>query len=191
MKKGLKLIVASFLLAACGASVSVTSDHDQSYNFANIKTAEYWGWADGTDKLMSPFDKERVEKAFKAEFESRNIKLVEQCKGDVILSLHIVTEQKTETTATTTTTGMGYGGYYGYGPGYGWGGGYSTTDYNTYNYTVGTLLVSMYDAKEKRLVWESAGSGTIEKDANNRDERIDYAVKMIMAKYPVKVPTTK
>ena len=62
----------------------------------------------------------------------------------MIVTLYIVTEDKTQITANTTGTG-GYGGYYGYGPGYGWGGGHSTTTYSEYDYTVGTLVIAVYD----------------------------------------------
>lgn len=189
MKKSIPFIIATLFLAACGSSVSVTSDYDKTYDFNEVKTAQYYGWADGTDKILSPFDKKRIEDAFQNEFASRNITFVEEAESDIIVSLHIVTEEMQQTTATTTTTGGGYGRYYGYGPGYGWGG-MATTTYDTYNYTVGTLLVSVYDAKTKSLVWESAGQGTIDKNTKNREANINYAVKAIMYKYPVK-PSSK
>ena len=194
MKSILKISAAALVIFAC-SSIKVYSDYDKTYDFTQVKTAQYYGWADHTDKILSPFDKERVEKAFGAEFKSRGITFTQSEDSDIIVSLHIVTEQKTETTATTTGMGgyggYGYGGYYGYGPGYGYGTGYSTTTYNTYDYTVGTLLVSVYDAKTKTLVWESAGQGEIEENPSKRDASIKYAVKSIMYKYPVKPSTAK
>lgn len=186
MKNTLYLLAALFV-AGC-SSISVVSDYDKTYDFEDAKTAAYYGWADGTDKILSPFDKERIEKAFAAEFAKRGVSKAAAGDADLVISLHIVTEQKQQTTATTTGMGgYGYGGYYGYGPGYGWGGGMATTTYDTYDYTEGTLLVSVYDAKQKRLVWESAGKGTVEKGGNteSREARINQAVAMIMAKYPV------
>lgn len=189
MGKILSFTVLAAFVVAC-SSIKVTSDYDQDYDFADVKTAEYYGWAENSNQLMTRFDQERIEKAFRMEFEKRGIQLVEKGKGDIIVSLYMVTEQKQETTATTTTTGMGmgygYGGYYGYGPGYGWGGGYSTTNYNTYDYTVGTLLVSVFDSKKEQLVWQSAGEGTINESTDGREERIKKAVQYIMSKYPVK-----
>jgi len=193
MKNIFKLTMLALVVFAC-SGIKVISDYDKTYDFANAKTAQYYGWSDNTDQILSPFDKKRIEEAFAAEFKSRNISLAQGDESDIIVSLHIVTEEKTQTTATTTGMGgyggYGYGGYYGYGPGYGWGSGYSTTTYNTYNYTVGTLLISVYDAKTKALVWESAAQGTIEENPNKRDASIKYAVKSIMYKYPVK-PSSK
>ena len=190
MKKIFALTFLVLFAVACGSSIKVTSDYDKAYDFAAVKTAEYFGWAENSDKILSPFDKERIEKAFAQEFKSRGIEFVEQGKGDIVVSLYIITEEKTQTTATTTNTGMryGYSGYYGYGPGWGWGGGTSYTTYNTYDYTVGTLLVSVFDAKEQKLVWQSAGVGTVDENASSstREERIKKAVQYIMSKYPIK-----
>ena len=190
MKKLLALSLLVVFTVACGSSIKVTSDYDKAYDFASVTTAEYFGWAENSDKILSPFDKERIETAFAQEFKSRGIEFVEKGQGDIVVSLYIVTEQKQETTATTTNTGMGYGygGYYGYGPRWGWGGGTSYTTYSTYDYVVGTLLVSVYDAKEQKLVWQSAGVGTVDENASSsaREERIKRAVQYIMSKYPVK-----
>ncbi len=188
MKKVLVFSALAAFIVACGSSIKVMSDYDSNYDFSSVKTAEYFGWAENSDQIMTRFDKERIEKAFGEEFKSRGIEFVAKGKGDIIVSLYIVTQQKQETQATTTNTGMGYGygGYYGYGPGYGWGGGTSYTTVSTYDYTEGTLLVSVYDAKEQKLVWQSAGVGTIEESDKGREERIKRAVQYIMAKYPVK-----
>lgn len=177
-----------FLLNAC-SGVKVTSDYDKTVDFTKYKTYEYYGWSQDSDKLLNRFDKERIEKAFGDEFTKRGMKYVKS-GGDLIVTLYIVTEQKQQTTATTTGVGgtyggYGYGGYAGYGPGWGWGGGMATTSYNTYNYTDGTLVIDVYDAAEKKLVWESAGVKTINESTNGREERIANSVKQIMKPYPV------
>ena len=64
--------------------------------------------------------------------------------------------------------------------------GHATTTVSTYDYTVGTLVVSVYDAQEERLIWESFGSGTINDNPQKREKNIPYAVAQIMATYPVK-----
>ncbi len=128
-----------------------------------------------------------------SEFETRGVKVVEG-DADIIVSLFIVSEQKTQTTAHTTGMGgmyggyggyRGYGGYYNYGPGYGWGGGHSTTTYSEHEYTVGTLAISVYDAQQEHLVWESIGKGTVDTNPKNNEENIPKSVAKIMATYPV------
>jgi hypothetical protein len=112
----------------------------------------------------------------------------------MIVALYIVTEQKQQTTATTTGMGGaygGYGGYYGYGPGWGWGAGMSTTTVNTYDYTVGTLVCSVFDTKEKKLIWEGSGSGEIDDNPQSREDGIPKAVSKIMAQYPIQPVKSK
>lgn len=184
----LGLIVAS-LLSAC-SSLSVNSDYDKTTDFTAFKTYSYYGWAENSDKILNRFDKERIEKAFGEELAKRGLEYVAE-GGDLIVTLYIVTEQKQQTTATTTNMGGGYGGYYGYGPGYGYGGGMSTTNYNTYDYTVGTLVVDIYDASKKELIFESIGSGTVDENPKNRDKSIPTTVSAMMKPYPVKPIPTK
>ncbi len=186
VKIGLLGIFAVLAISSC-SSIKVISDMDQTVDFTKFKTFEYYGWAEESDKILNRFDKERIESAFGDEFRKRGMTYVES-EGDVIVTLFIVTEQKTKTTATTTGMGGmygGYGGYYGHGPGYGWGGGMSTTTYSDYDYVVGTLVVDMYDAKEKHLIWEASGSGSIKENPKGREDRIKNTVMLIMRKYPV------
>jgi len=122
--KALIILISIIIMGGC-TSLKVTSDYDKSIDFSKHKSFEYYGWAEESDQLLNRFDKERIEKAFGDEFRKRGMEYVES-GGDLIVTLFIVTEQKSQTTATTTGVGggyggYGYGGYYGYGPGYGWG----------------------------------------------------------------------
>jgi len=194
MKKLLIYSLAAFLLllSSC-SSLTVSSDYDKTIDFTKFKTASYYGWADNSDKLLSPFDKERLEQSFANEFNKRGITFVKE-GGELTVALFIQTQQQQETTATTTGMGMGYrgyGGYWGYGPGWGWGGGMAQTTYNTYNYTVGTLVCDVFDTQEKKLIWEGIGQGTVDDNPQTREENIPKAVAKIMAEYPVPPIKTK
>lgn len=195
MKKTLFILsLAALFLYGC-SSITVTSDVDKTVDFSQFKTFEYYGWANNSDKLLNDIDKRRIESAFGDEFKKRGYSLVEE-GGDLVVALHIVTEQKQETTAVTTGVGMGYGGYYGgyygYGPGWGYGGGMSTTSINTYDYTVGTLICDVFHKADQKLIWEGTGSGTVDSDPSSRDENIPKAVAKIMSNYPIPpIPETK
>jgi Domain of unknown function (DUF4136) len=171
------------------SSIKVLSDKDDSVDFTKYKTYQYYGWAEESNKLLTRFDQERIEAAFGEELDKRGLSHVEE-NGDLIITLYIVTEKKTKTTANTTTMGgfYGYGGYYGFGPAYGWGPASSHTTYNEYDYTVGTLIIDVYDATDKKLVWESVAKGTIDENTKGREERIQKVVAQIMDEYPVPVP---
>ncbi len=185
-KTGLLLVVLVFILSSC-STIHVVSDYDHSVDFTKYRTVQYYGWAKNSDQLLTRFDKERIEQSFANEFRKRGMEIVKE-NGDMVVALYVVTKQKTEKTATTTHMGGGYGwGYsrYGYGPGWGWGGGTSYTTINEDDYTEGTLVVAVYDAKAKKLIWQSVGTKTVSENSNNREQRIAKAVEKIMSKYPV------
>ena len=153
--------IGLFLVSCSG--LKVVTDLDKSVDFSQYKSLEYYGWADHSDQNLNDLDRKRIEKAFGAEFRKRGIDIVETGSGgDLIVTLYIVGQQKTELQANTTGGGAygGYGRYYGYGPGYGWGGGYSSTTVSEYNYVVGAFMVLVYDAAKKQLIWESRGEKT-------------------------------
>ena len=178
-----------FILASCSSSIKIHTDYDRTVDFTKFKSFEYYGWADGSDKILNDLDKKRIESAFADELYKRGLGVVGK-DGDMVIALYIVTEEKTQTTATTTGMGGGYyggyGGYYGYGPGYGYGSGYSSTYVNTYEYKVGTLIISVYDKAKEELIWESSGVGEIS-DPGKREKSIPYVISKIMKEYPVPI----
>lgn len=185
---GSVIVVISF--TSC-SSVKVYSDKDPDVDFTKYRSFEYYGWADKSDQMLNDIDKRRIEAAFANELYSRGLGVVAK-DGELVIALHIVVEQRQETTAQTVNTGMGYGGgyggYYGYGPGYGWGAGHSTTYVTTQNYNVGTLIISVYDKAEEKLIWESTANKQIESDPKKREKNIPYVVAQMMKEYPVPAP---
>ncbi len=186
--KLLGLVAIVLVLGSC-SGVKVTSDYDKRVDFTQYKTFEYYGWAEESDKILNDLDKRRIEQAFGDEFRARGLEYVES-GGDLVVTLFIVVEQKSQTVANTTSMGgyggYGYyGGYYGYGPGYGWGPGHSTTTVNTYDYEVGTLVCDVFDKASEKLIWEGIGNGTVDENKENREKNIQKAVSAIMATYPI------
>lgn len=185
--------LVALIFTGC-SSIKVTSDFDTTVDFTQFKTFEYYGWAEESNKILNQLEQERIESAFGKELKKRGLSYMKKGEGgDLIITLYVVAEQKTSTTANTTTTGMGgygYGGYYGYGPAYGWGGSSmhnSTTTYTERDYTVGTVVIDVYDAKEKKLIWESMGTGTVKetKTPEAKEKNTNSAVAKIMATYPI------
>ena len=189
MKNYFVLFALSMMLLASCNSIKVVTDIDTTVDFSKYETYEYFGWAENSGKLLTDIEKTRIEKAFGVELNSRNLSYVKE-NGDLVITLYIVTEQKTQTTAHTDYHGGAYrGGYghrYGYGPGWGYGSGHSTTTVNEYDYVVGTLIISVYDKKEEKLVWESVGRKTLDESGKKRDENVSKSATAMMRDFPVK-----
>jgi hypothetical protein len=195
MKNVLGLMLLGTLLFPACSTLKVTVDYDDAADFSKYANFEYYGWESESDKILNSLDKQRIESAFGNEFRKRGMEYVEN-GGDLIITLFIITEEKTKVTSSTTSTGSyGYGGYYGYGPRYGWrsghGMGHSVTTYDEIDYQVGTLIIDVYDAKNQQLIWESIARGTVNQNTNNKEARINKVVAQIMKDYPAKPLETK
>ncbi len=186
----LSMLFLSAFLFSC-SSAKITSDYDKEADFSKYQDFHYLGWAKESGEMVNDLDKRRIEEAFGNEFSKRGIVFVDQSEADAAVSLFIVVDQKTGTTAYTDyyggMGGMGYGYGRGY-PGWGWGGGMSTTRYQEYDYLVGTLVVDVFDTETKKLVWQGVASGTMNEKTKNREARIQKMARAIMDKYPVKIP---
>jgi len=177
----------ALLIASSCSSVKFKADYDGDVDFTQHKTLSYYGWQEESDKILTGFEKERIELAFGEEFRKRGFSLAER-DGDIIVSLFIVVDQKKGATAYTNHYGgggpYGYYGGYGYGAGWGWGMGYSSTCYQEYEYYVGTLVCDVFDSKTKKLIWQGVVSGEIDDNPKTRERNLPRVVKELMKRYP-------
>ncbi|MCK5280913.1 MAG: DUF4136 domain-containing protein [Cyclobacteriaceae bacterium] len=160
----------------------VTIDYDKSVDFSGSKTYTFLGWQEDIDKIITDFDKKRIKDAFNAEMKKRNLKLVES-DGDMVISLFIVVEQKTSTSAYTSYYG-GAGAGYRRG-GWGWGYGHSTTIYNESDYLQGTMVLNVFKGEAKDLIWQGVASKAIKENPDKREKSIPKVVAKLMKKYPI------
>lgn len=182
MKKWMMIIAMGIIFYSCN-TLKLATDYDKTVDFTQYNSIEYFGWDQESDTILNRFDKEKIEAAFSSELRKRGFQLADKGQGDLILSLHIVSKQKVQTTASSHSM-YGYGGYYGYGPMYRWGPGYTTTTINEYEYTEGTLVVSVYDAANELLLWQTAGTATIDWGDRKNEKAINYIVSRMMMQYP-------
>jgi hypothetical protein len=185
--KNLSLFLFAVLICT-SIEAQVKSDYDRDTDFSQIKTYSFAGWEKDSDEILNDFDKERITKALRNEFTSRGLSYVES-DSDVEITLYVVINKKTSTTAYTTYTGgMGYyGGRRGWGRGYG-GVGMSTasTNYNESDYLEGTFVVNMFDENSKNLLWEGIITTVVKEKLEKREKSIPKKIKKLMKAYPVK-----
>lgn len=189
MKKIIKagFVIALSIIVSSSAFSQVTADFDKSTDFSVHKVFGFAGWQDSTDQVLNDIDKKRMLDAIDAEFKARGLQFASE-NFDAVMTLYLVMNKKTSTTAYTNYTGgvgLGMGGY-GWGAGVGGAGlGSSTTTYSEDDYTVGTLVIDIYDLKTKKLIWQGTSQSTITENAAKRDKTIPKKIKKLMAKYPV------
>ncbi len=173
-------ILAATLLLANLSFAQVTADYDKEADFSKYHTYSIAGWQQDSDKILTDFDKKRILDALNAEFSKRGLELAEN-NGDAIITLYIVVEDKTSTTAYTNYVGgMGYGGRWGWGMG----STSATTSYSENDYKEGTMVVDMYDEESKKLVWQGVIQTVVEDNPQKREKTIPKKMKKLMKKYP-------
>lgn len=187
----MKKTISIFLIAMLFAQISIAqvkSDYDKKTDFTKFKTYKFAGWEKNSDKILTSFDKKRITDALRSEFIERGMNPVES-GGDVEITLFIVVNQKTSTTAYTDYTGsMGYyGGRRGWGRGYGGiGMGSATTTYSQDDYLEGTFVIDMYDSSSKELVWQGIITGVVKENPEKREKTTPKKINKLMKKYPIK-----
>ncbi len=165
------LLIATVLGGCSGKSTTI--DFDRDANFSQFKTFAYKSTTPAEDQLMD----RRIVAAIEEELSQEGIQKVD-ANPDVYTTYHAATQSQ----RSWNTTGMGYG----YGPGWYWGGGMGTTTTREVQYEVGTLVIDVWDAKKKQLVFRGLVSGTISDNPQKNAKNIRKAVAEIFEKYPPK-----
>src|SRR5262245_17982123 len=150
-----RFMIAAALTLAGGTAFAqdVKTDFDKDANFAAIKTfavkiGTSWG---------NPLSEKRVTDEIQQTLTEKGWKAADAASADAIVVLHGATEKQHE-----LNTFYSGGGMYG---GYGWRGmggmGMGTATTTTTEYTVGTLVVDIFDAKSKQLMFRGTASDEI------------------------------
>ena len=173
----LPLFVLLFL-SSC-TSVRVLSDYDKDTDFNSYKS--YAFYKTGIDKAqISDLDKKRILRAIETEMGTRGF--VKSQNPDILVS--IFTKEREQVDVYNNNFGWGgwgWGwGWGGFGPGWGWGGS------NVSTRTEGSLYIDLIDAKNKELVWQGKGEGTLSntKNIEKKEMRIKEFVAEILTQYP-------
>ena len=178
MKRLLKfapVLVLLLVVSACN-SIKVASDYEKGTTFDQYKT--YAFYKTGIDKAeINDIDKKRILRAIEADMNAKGYTKSEN--PDLLVSIFTKAREQVN----VYNNNMGWGPY-----GYGWG--WSPWYYNDFNSTTvtssteGTLFIDLIDAKKQELVWQGVGSGVLNQNMNNREERINEFVGKILASYP-------
>ena len=177
-----KLFLFVCVVMLSGASIAqIKADYDKDTNFESYQTYKIIGWEKDSDKVLTPFDKERILNSIDAELSDRGLAKVDS-NADIEITLFIVVEQKTSKTAYTTFNGgYGYRGRWGWGYG---GMGSASTSYSEEDYLEGTFVLDMYNSGN--LVWQGVITDEVKDNPEKREKTIPKKMKKLMKKFPVK-----
>jgi hypothetical protein len=165
------------LMATAAFAQDVKVDFDKNANFAPIKTFAV--------KIGTSWHNQISENRIKTEIEQslteKGWTKTDEAKADALVVLHGATEK--EKTLNTFYSGMG--GYGGYGwRGWGGMGGMGTATTTTSEYLVGTLVVDIFDAKSKNLLYRGIAQDEISDKPEKNIKKIAKAADKLFKDFP-------
>jgi Domain of unknown function (DUF4136) len=168
--KVIVLIGLALFLANVSFAQQVKTDYDRAANFSKYKT---YSW----EKVQTPDPLwvDRIKAAVNAALAAKGWTQVES-GGDIsIIAMEINRNHQTLNTFYDDFGGgwrwRGFGGF-----------GESTTTPETY--TVGTLVVDLFDAKTKMLVWRGVSSGMLSDKSDKNIKNLSKGVEKMFQHFP-------
>ena len=165
-------VVGILLIASVGAfAQQVSTDYDHAANFASYKT---YSWA--KVEIADPLWQGRIQGYIDAQLAAKGWTKAAS-GGDAAVVTIGTTQQKQQLNT-----------YYS-GGGWRFGGGMATT--NTSTFTEGTLVVDIFDAKTKGLIWRGTAGDTLSTKADKNEKTITKAVEKLFQNFPPGADTKK
>ena len=176
--------LAALLMQGCATGAQVRVDFDPKTDFQALRS---YAWAPMTaeerqQKSRNSLTHERIQSAVDAHLAARGYKKVAEAQADFLVTHSVTVESRTQVNETRMSVGYGrYGAHGGVGVGYG-----IPVDTTVYQYKVGTLVIDVIDAKQKRLVWRGSGERTLGEDQapEKRTEIINTTVNEVLSRFP-------
>ena len=189
MTKRIVLALAFMLVAVPCLAQKVYIDFDKNAIGNDYKTYAWQETEESSLKDESPLMHSRIISSIEYQLNKGGMIEVKTDENpDVFVTYH--TSSKDEVQLNTSYYGYGYGGGWyrdpywggGYG-GYGGYGGMGSSSTTAYTYTRGTLIVDIWDAKAKELVWRGAAQQIIKEKPEKLAKQIDKMLQKMVAKW--------
>ncbi len=179
MKRLMAACVVALLAVTAAVAGKTNTDYDKAVDFTKYKTYAWHKATTGSDlwdqRLITEVDAALTAKGWK------KITSVEEADAAIVGSINLTQE----TSYNTMYTGMGGWGYYG------WGMGVSSAHTTATTWRIGTLLVDIFDAKTKKLLWRASSEETVSEKSSKNEKKLHNAVGRVFKDFPPEPPKQK
>jgi hypothetical protein len=155
-------------------AMQTTIEFDGKTDFSRFKT---WSWGPDQPATGNPVAAKRVREAVEAQLAQKGWTLAETGPGDAVVAANGVVRDDENLDVL----------YSGWAPGWGWGSvGIGTGVGTTVQTRVksGTLIIDIFDAATKKLVWRGTAEDTLEASTTSNEKKIDQAVQKLFKRFP-------
>jgi len=170
---------AAVLIAAAAGAQKAYIDYDHTANLSSYKTfaiAEPKG--ENSLAERSPLAHQHILAELKKRILAAGNLKESTTDPDLYVTYSVASKEEMSMSTSGYAMGPGWGGGY-YWAGGGWGS--TTTTVNTY--TIGTIVVDIWDAKAKRAVWRGVASDTVPENPQKGIKKIDKALDKLVKKW--------
>src|SRR5215831_17940816 len=169
-RKAISMIAIAISLASMTFAQVIKTDYDRNANFRKYKTFSF-----EKIRTKNPLLVDRITSAVSAALTAKGLAQVSS-GGDIsIVAIEMTKDQQTLNTF-----------YDDFGGGWGWGGGFGEATTTTDTYRVGTLVVDLFDAKSKQLIWRGSESDALSDKSSKNIKNLDKGVGKLFREYPPK-----
>jgi len=173
MKFKMTIFALAILIGPLATAQDVKTDYDKNFNFSQIHTfATKIGTAWG-----NPLSEQRAKDVVSKALVQKGWQEADETTADALVVIHGATQNKQ-----SLNTFYSGGPYAGYGWGGGWGGGTATTTVSEYK--VGTLVVDIFDAKTKKVIFRGVGQDELSDKPEKNEKKLQKGVEKIFKKFP-------
>src|SRR6266446_339589 len=156
------------LFATASFAQQVKTDYDRSVDFSQYKTYS-WEKVQSQDPLWDG----RIKEAVNAALTAKGLTPVASGGDIAVVAIEMTKNQQTLNTF-----------YDGFGRGWRWGGGFGNATTTVDNYQVGTLVVDLFDANTKKLIWRGSASDTLSDKSDKNIKNLDKGVQKMFEHFP-------
>jgi hypothetical protein len=158
----------ALLFATASFAQQVKTDYDRSADFSQYKTYS-WEKVQTQDPLLV----DRIKEAVNADLATKGLTPVNSGGDIAIVAIEMTKDRHTLNTF-----------YDGFGGGWRWGGGFGNETTTVDDYKVGTLVVDLFDAKTKKVIWRGSASDTLSDNSGKNIKNLDKGVQKIFDHFP-------
>lgn len=157
------------LLSAVALAQTVYVDYNHKVDFTKFKTYA-WGQGANPNAIQNSILLQSAQQEIDSQLTAKGLQKVQESQNPDLI---VVTSSGMKQQTSYNEWGTG---------GWGWGGGMSTVTPETTN--VGTLVVDLYDANGKKMIWRGISQGALSNKGEKNEKKLNKAIDKMFKQYP-------
>jgi uncharacterized protein DUF4136 len=167
------MIITFIILSLVVGSLAqeIKTDYDRNADFSHYKTFSF-----EKVETKDPLWVDRITAAVDGALTAKGLTQVASGGDIAIIAIGMATDRQLDTFYDKFPGGWGWR----------WGSGYGDATTMTETYTVGTLVLDLFDRKTKALLWRGSASNTLSDSSTKNIKNFDKSVKNLFKGFPRK-----